>query len=112
MGAKAEGASVSQIQAFRRTPQLYLLTSPLSTPVPQLYSGVWQGDKHPGKQQLHLSLIFQLTFVMHPEKEKSEIFNLTDRYSIPPTQYSTTDYFYTILLESASYYRQHGMIIF
>lgn len=73
MGAKAEGASVSQIQAFRRTPQLYLLTSPLSTPVPQLYSGVWQGDKHPGKQQLHLSLIFQLTFVMHPEKEKSEV---------------------------------------
>jgi len=69
-GAKAEGASASHTQAFRRIPRLYLLTSPLSSPALQLYSGVWQDDKHPGKQQLHLSLIFQLTFVMHPEKEK------------------------------------------
>lgn len=83
MGAKAEGVVESQMPAVRRTPGLYLLISLPSSRALQSCSGAWQGDKHPGKQQLHLSLIFQLTSVMHPAKENSEISStlLTDTVS-------------------------------
>lgn len=73
VGATAEGIAGSQMAAVRRSPGLYLLISLPSSRALQSCSCAWQGDRHPGKQQLHSSLVFQLTSVMHPAKEKSDI---------------------------------------
>lgn len=83
MGAKAEGAAESQMPAVRRTPGLYLLISLPSSRALQWCSGAWQGDRRPGRQQLHLSLVFQLTSVMHPATQKPEISSMLLTDTVP-----------------------------